>query len=421
MCDLLEIFSHGKPFAEVDGRRASSVKKRVRPFRFGTRARIQPRVQQMRVIDSKGGAVSHFGSPPSLVIVGSSGALQTVISIAGRVAATDAKVLITGESGVGKDVLARYIHAKSPRIAQRLVALNCASFSETLLESELFGHVKGSFTGAYRDKLGKLQQAHRGTIFLDEIGEMSLRMQALLLRFLENGEIQPVGSYAPPLHSDVRVISATNRDLPTMVAKGEFREDLLYRIKVAHLHVPPLRDRREDIRPLIEHTVAKCKLPVSFTAEALDLLERYRWPGNVRELQNVVEQAISLSLGDHVTPDDLPPAVVASQPGHVYPGRERRRRISDELYDGLVAGGYRFWDDVHALFTDRDITRADLRQLIRRGLATTGGNYRALLQLFGLESQDYKRLMNFLAAHECVVDYREFRQAKTDLPEAASR
>jgi transcriptional regulator with PAS, ATPase and Fis domain len=374
----------------------------------------------MRVVDSKGTG-NQFGNLQAPVIIGSSGALQAVVSIASRVAATDAKVLITGESGVGKDVLARYIHAKSPRVAQRFVALNCASFSETLLESELFGHVKGSFTGAYRDKLGKLQQAHRGTIFLDEIGEMSLRMQALLLRFLENGEIQPVGSDAPAIRGDVRVISATNRDLATMVAKGEFREDLLYRIKVAHLHVPPLRDRREDIRPLIEHTIGKCKLPVNFTAEALDLLERYRWPGNVRELQNVVEQVISLSMGDQVTPDDLPPAIVASQPGHVYPGRERRRRVSDELYDGLLSGGYRFWDDVHALFTERDITRADLRQLVRRGLATTGGNYRALLQLFGLESQDYKRLMNFLAAHECVVDYREFRQARPDLPEAAAR
>jgi DNA-binding NtrC family response regulator len=217
------------------------------------------------------------------------------------------------------------------------------------------------------------------------------------------------------------VISATNRDLLSMVAKGEFREDLLYRIKVAHLHVPPLRERREDIRPLIEHTVGKCKLPVTFTAEALDLLERYRWPGNVRELQNVVEQVISLAVGDQVTPDDLPVAIVASQPGHVYPVRERRRRVSDALYDGLVSGGYRFWDDVHSLFTERDITRADLRQLIRRGLAATGGNYRAVLQLFGLDAQDYKRLMNFLAAHECVVDYREFRQAKPDLPEAASR
>jgi DNA-binding NtrC family response regulator len=367
------------------------------------------------------GSSSPFTGAQVPTIVGRSQALAALISIADRVASNDAKVLITGESGVGKDVLARYIHAKSSRAGQRCVALNCASFSETLLESELFGHVKGSFTGAYRDKIGKLQQAHRGTIFLDEIGEMSLRMQALLLRFLENGEMQPVGSDAPPIRVDVRVISATNRDLPTMVAKGEFREDLLYRIKVAHLHVPPLRERREDIRPLIEHTVSKSKLPISFSEEALDLLERYRWPGNVRELQNVVEQVVSLSTGDEVTPDDLPPAVIASQPGHIYPGRERRRRVSDELYDGLVCGGYRFWDDVHSLFTSRDITRADLRQLIRRGLSNTSGNYRAVLQLFGMEAQDYKRLMNFLAAHECVVDYREFRNARPELPDAASR
>jgi DNA-binding NtrC family response regulator len=365
----------------------------------------------MRLVESFQSG-THVTAP---VIVGASPALKDLMTAAARIASSDAKTLITGESGVGKDVFARYIHASSSRNAQRYVALNCASFSETLLESELFGHVKGSFTGAYRDKVGKLQQAHRGTIFLDEIAEMTLRMQAMLLRFLENGEIIPVGSDAPATRVDVRVISATNRDLVGMIDRGEFREDLLYRIKVTHLHVPSLRQRREDIRPLIEHTIAKTGKSVHFTDEALAMMEAYAWPGNVRELQNVVEQLVALAAGDGVKVDDLPPNIIVSgQPGHAYPKRERRRRVSDDLYEGLVSGGLNFWNDVHAPFTSRDLTRNDIRQLFRRGLAATGGNYRAVLQLFGMEQQDYKRLMNFLAAHECAIDYREFRQGRTD-------
>ncbi len=350
------------------------------------------------------------------VIVGASPALKELMSAAAKIASSDAKTLITGESGVGKDVFARFIHANSSRAAQRYVALNCASFSETLLESELFGHVKGSFTGAYRDKIGKLQQAHRGTIFLDEIAEMSLRMQAMLLRFLENGEVHPVGSDAPATRVDVRVVSATNRDLVGMIDRGEFREDLLYRIKVTHLHVPSLRQRREDIRPLIEHTIAKTGKRVAVSDEALARLEAYTWPGNVRELQNVVEQLVALATDNAVSVDELPQnIVVAGQAGHAYPKRERRRRVSDDLYEGLVSGGLNFWNDVHGTFTSRDLTRNDIRQLFRRALATTGGNYRAVLQLFGMEQQDYKRLMNFLAAHECAIDYREFRQPKMDV------
>ena len=170
--------------------------------------------------------------------------------MAERAAAGMAKMLITGESGVGKDVVARHIHAHSKRRHREFVPVNCAGVTETLLESELFGHVKGSFTGAYRDKPGKLRLADGGTLFLDEVGEMSLRMQALLLRFLENGEIQAVGSDTARTSVDVRVIAATNRDLTELVEAGTFREDLLYRLRVIHLHVPPLRERIEDVRPL---------------------------------------------------------------------------------------------------------------------------------------------------------------------------
>jgi len=193
-------------------------------------------------------------APAKPLIVGRSSALLSICELAERVAAGDAKVLITGESGVGKDLIARLIHANSKRSAQPYIAVNCAGVPETLLESQLFGHVKGAFTDAIRDKAGLLQQAHRGTIFLDEVAEMSLRMQAMFLRFLENGEIQPVGSDVMKTQVDVRVIAATNKDLATAVASGHFREDLMYRLDVVHIRVPPLRERAEDVRALIEHS-----------------------------------------------------------------------------------------------------------------------------------------------------------------------
>ncbi len=342
-------------------------------------------------------------------LVHASAQMREILSLVGRVATGDAKVLITGESGVGKDLIAREIHSRSPRAPRACIAVNCAGLTETLLESELFGHVKGSFTGAYRDKPGKLQLAHRGTLFLDEVGEMSLRMQALLLRFLENGEIQAVGADHAKSTVDVRVVAATNRNLADMVAGGQFREDLLYRLRVIHIHVPPLRERKEDVRVLVQFLVAKNgSRVVEFSEDALRVLERYRWPGNVRELQNVVEQALWMSNGSTVDVEHLPVAVQTAAE-HVLPVKERRRQVADELYGALVNGGYNFWEHVHPLFLQRDVTRHDMRELVRRGLTTTRGNYRSLLRLFGLPAGDYKRFLNFLAAHDCNVDFRAFR------------
>jgi DNA-binding NtrC family response regulator len=346
--------------------------------------------------------------PPTPVIVSASQQMADILALVERVAARDTKVLVTGESGVGKDLVAREIHMRSSRATRPFIAVNCAGLTETLLESELFGHVKGSFTGAYRDKPGKLQLAHRGTLFLDEVGEMSLRMQALLLRFLENGEVQSVGADHVQTKVDVRVIAATNRVLADMVTSGQFREDLLYRLRVIHIHVPPLRERREDIRPLVKFLVSKAGRDGEFSEPALKMLERYRWPGNVRELQNVVEQSLWMSNGSRVDVSHLPPAVQAAGDAAA-PMRERRRQVSDELYTALVSGGYSFWEHIHPLFLARDITRYDMRCLVRKGLSTTRGNYRSLLRLFGLATQDYKRFLNFLAAHDCTVDFREFR------------
>jgi DNA-binding NtrC family response regulator len=342
--------------------------------------------------------------------------MTQLLNLAERAALSEAKVLITGESGVGKDVVARHIHGSSLRRTAEFVAVNCAGVTETLLESELFGHVKGSFTGAYRDKMGKLQLAHHGTLFLDEIGEMSHRMQALLLRFLENGEIQAVGSDTARTTVEVRVLAATNRNLTEMVAAGKFREDLLYRLRVIHLQVPPLRDRTEDIRPLAMHFFSRSGRLVSLTEEAWQMLERYQWPGNVRELQNVVEQMAWLSD----SPDDplgveQVPMLIKSPGAPAAHTRERRRQVADELYHALVQGGYSFWDHIHPLFLNRDITRHDLRELVRRGLSVSRGNYRSVLELFGMPSADYKRFMNFLSTHDCRADYREFRTAKSDV------
>jgi transcriptional regulator with PAS, ATPase and Fis domain len=344
---------------------------------------------------------------PRLVDV--SRAMKQVRALATRAAAGDAKVFITGESGVGKDVVAQYIHAHSARASRTFVAVNCAAIAETLLETELFGHARGSFTGAYRDRAGRLEVAHRGTIFLDEIGEMSLPMQAHLLRFLESGEIQPVGSEGGPIRVDVRIISATNRDLGGLVAAGGFRSDLLYRIKVIHIHVPPLRDRKEDLPALIDWAIARTGQPIRFTESARLAMARYRWPGNVRELQNVVEQAAWMSESTDVDLNDLPEAVRFASSDGLMPRRERRRRLADELYGTLVEGHYTFWGHIHPLLLKRDITRHDLRQLVSLALVTTRGNYRAVLKLFGMPESDYKRFMNFLAAHDCTVDFREFR------------
>jgi DNA-binding NtrC family response regulator len=197
-----------------------------------------------------------------------------------------------------------------------------------------------------------------------------------------------------------------------MVARGEFREDLMYRIMVVHLEVPPLREHREDIRALVAHTIARTGAPLSISEEAMQVLERYRWPGNVRELQNVIEQLVWLNVADTIDVKDLPPALVASALGAVTPARERRRRVADHIYEALVSGSCSFWEHVHPMFINRDLTRADLMALVRQGLAATGGNYRALLPLLGMNPSDYKRFLNLLSTHDCTVDFREFRSGR---------
>src|SRR5688500_10043015 len=230
-------------------------------------------------------------------LIGVSSATRRVLEDVDCASHTDAKVLITGESGVGKEVVAQLIHQASRRRQAKLIAINCAGVPDTLLASELFGHMRGSFTDAYRDKQGWLEQAHRGTIFMDEVGEMSLQMQAALLRFLENGEIQRVGSERRSAVVDVRVIAATNRRLIERVAANEFREDLFYRLNVIHIEIPPLRERPDDVPALVDHfldvfsTSYRVKRPVVST-DAMEQLLAAPWPGNVRQLKNVLERLV---------------------------------------------------------------------------------------------------------------------------------
>ena len=240
--------------------------------------------------------------------------MTELLAMAKGAAESPATILITGESGVGKDLVARYIHSQSRRRLAPFVAVNCAGLTEARLESELFGHVHGNMTGACPEKRGKLRLAHRGTLFLDQVGDMILRMQAWLLRFLENGEIQAVGSDESQARVDVRVVAATNRNLNDLVAAGQFREDLLYRLRVIHLHVPPLRERAEDVHALMRHFLARSGRELSFTDDALRALLQYSWPGNVRELQNVVEQLVWLSAGGVVGVEHLPVSM-RSEPG----------------------------------------------------------------------------------------------------------
>ena len=233
-------------------------------------------------------------------------AMAELLDTAKRAANSEATVLIAGESGTGKEVLARLIHQHSPRAQGSMVAVNCAAIPENLLESELFGHVKGAFTGAVSNRKGRFQAAADGTLFLDEIGELRLDLQAKLLRAIQERVVSPVGADAPEA-VDVRLIAASNRDLYAAIGQGTFREDLYYRLGVILLHLPPLRERREDIPGLVAHFLLKLGAPagVRFSAEALARLKAHPWPGNIRELQNIVERAVILRRGLLIEADEL--------------------------------------------------------------------------------------------------------------------
>jgi two-component system NtrC family response regulator len=237
--------------------------------------------------------------------------MEKVFDVVRKVADTEAAVLITGESGTGKELVARSIHANSSRRDAPFVAINCAAIPRDLLESELFGHVKGAFTGAVRDKTGKFQLAEGGTLFLDEVGDLPVELQPKLLRALQEKEVEPVGGTTVQ-KLDVRIVSATNLDIDKAIADGGFREDLYYRLSVIPIHLPPLRERRNDIPLLIRYFCGKHGgEKISFAKEALETLVRYSWPGNVRELENTVERLLIMRNGDVIGLDELPDKLLA--------------------------------------------------------------------------------------------------------------
>ena len=253
-------------------------------------------------------------------IIGTSGKMQAIYQMIETVAEVQSTILINGESGTGKELVARAIHDLSPRAEKPFISINCGAFTETLLESELFGYIKGSFTGANANRKGLFEAAHKGTIFLDEIGEMSPAMQVKLLRVLQERRVRPVGAH-DELPIDARVIAATNRDLKQMSTDGTFREDLFYRISVIPISLPPLRDRKEDIPDLVAHFVKKfCDQtgkPLTISPKAMQFLENYAWHGNVRELEHTIERAVALERTDEIQPERLPEHITNYNPERI--------------------------------------------------------------------------------------------------------
>jgi DNA-binding NtrC family response regulator len=305
-------------------------------------------------------------------IIGRSPRMQAIFSLIERIARTNSTVLVNGESGTGKELIARAIHYASPRATRRFLSINCGALPENLLESELFGHERGAFTGAVRDKKGLFQEADRGTLFLDEIGEMTPTMQVKLLRVLQEKVVRKVGGTEEE-SVDVRIIAATHQELEARIASGDFREDLYYRINVLPIHLPPLRQRREDIPLLVDFFLQKyCKQmdlsPKQISVEAMQMLESYDWPGNVRELENLIERALALSSNtDTVTTRDLPAFLLTN--------RKMQTDLIQLPEDGLDLEAY---------------LEGIRSQLMQQALDRTGGVQTQAAELLGMSFRSFR-------------------------------
>jgi len=328
--------------------------------------------QTMRLLDTSAAADDQH-QELSLTMIGKSAPMRDLFDLITKVAASNATVLIQGESGTGKELAARAIHQLSSRNGKNFIPVNCAAIPDDLLESELFGHVKGSFTGAYANRAGRFEMADKGTLFLDEIGDMKANLQVKLLRVLQNREFEPVGA-SKSQKVDVRIVAATNKNLEELVAKREFREDLYYRLSVIPITIPPLRERQEDIPLLIHGFLArfnsdKRNTLKGFSREAMELLCSYEWPGNVRELENLVERLVILKGSGFITPEDLPEKYLS--------GRVPVRNSLDELQTGmpLPEGGICINSAVDE-FENR---------LIMQALNRTGGNKKEAALLLNLK------------------------------------
>ena len=337
--------------------------------------------------------------------------MQNVFKLIGQLSASDATALITGESGTGKELVARAIYNHGQRADKPFLAINCAAIPENLLESELFGHEKGAFTGASNQRIGKFEQCNHGTIFLDEIGDMTLATQTKILRVLQNGTCERVGGNQP-IKVDVRVIAATNKPLEAAVAAKQFREDLFYRLNVVRIEIPPLRERREDVRLLVNYFLKifareQKATPKSISADSLAALESFHWPGNVRELENVIRRALVVAKGDAILPVDLPGEVTARAAGAV-------SVLTAATPGGSTAAGPALPADVaslaRALFqlarkeSKLKVIPAVERELIIQALVETQGNQVQAAKLLGITRATLrKRVEKFHIKQELAI------------------
>ncbi len=355
---VIMLTAHGNVESAVQAMKAGATDYLTKPFDVEelklTVAKALNVTKLVREVDYLRGELDRNYDPSG--IIGESTLMKEILDTVSRVAASDASVMIYGESGTGKELIARALHTQSVRKNKPFIQLSCAALPETLLESELFGYEKGAFTGAADSKPGRFELADTGTLFLDEIGDISLTVQVKLLRVLEQMSFERLGS-SKTLNVDVRLIGATNRDLPAMIKTGEFREDLFYRLNVIPINLPPLRERRGDIKLLAAHFLKRFAPGKELSTESFRLLEDYHWPGNVRELQNTIERATILSQGDIIGPDDLPA----------------------EITRGVSLSG-----DTIRLPAEGVALEKVERELIAQALKRTGGNRTKAAELLGI-------------------------------------
>src|SRR3954465_7372258 len=369
---------HGSAVGALDAVSSGAYDYLMKPFEISDVKRISQAVRGGIEKRARRGTTGELTSPSvytsDIDLVGASAAFVEVMKLVGRVASTNLPVLITGESGTGKEIVARAIHRRSARGEKPFVAVNCGALPAELIESELFGHVRGSFTGATVDRRGLWQEADRGTVFLDEITETTPAFQVKLLRALQEGEIRRVGSNQTQ-RVDVRVIAATNRDAEDEVRQGRFRQDLLYRLNAVTIHLPALRERREDIRALakyfVERTLGPDARPIGFSKEALWMLDNYDWPGNIRELENAIVRATAL-CDQTVRPEDLP---------------ERVRRSFKSIGKETNGGRADTVEDDEVLLPLSEIERRHILRVLSR----TGGNKQAAARILGIDRTTLQR------------------------------
>ena len=367
---VIVMTAHGTAQTAIEAMKLGAFDYILKPFDVAEllsilRRALQTAASMRELVASEG---KHLQDEKAPGLIGASSAMQKIYKLVGQVARADAAVLLVGESGTGKELVARAIYVNSPLAARPYVAINCAAIPDTLLESELFGHERGAFTGALTQRIGKFERADGGTIFLDEIGDMPLALQAKLLRVLQNGEFQRLGG-DQTLRTKVRVIAATNKDLTAMVKEKTFREDLYYRIHVVQIQLPPLRERAEDVLPLAEHFLKRegKDRGLKFSSASKKALQSWRWPGNVRELENAITRAVVCAAAESIEPGDLPPEVV---------GAASARQVGGETG---------WWSMVSQVAGEGgDLLAAGEKILVEKALGEANGNVKRASEILGV-------------------------------------